>query len=200
MTHRTDDRLSRLAQRIRKGDIAAFEELFRECHAPLCEVVDSYVRSQGIAEEIVQDLFFVLWMKRENWDLTGSVLGYLSTAARNRALHHLRHQAIARRWSQQVNEDDPSSAAMSRRLPQPDEALDAKEIAETLRRAMDQLPPRTRLAAVLRWNHEMSHAEVATMMGISLKGVEKLLGTAKQKLREQLGDFLARPFLNDPRD
>jgi DNA-directed RNA polymerase specialized sigma24 family protein len=46
----------------------------------------------------------------------------------------------------------------------------------------------------------MSHAEVATMMGISLKGVEKLLGVAKQKLRERLGDLLARPFLNDSRD
>ena len=200
MAHRPDDHLSTLASRIRLGDIAAFEQLFRECHAPLCEVVDSYVRSQGIAEEIVQDLFFVLWMKRESWVVTESVLGYLSAAARNRALHHLRHQATARRWSERVSEDDPAGAAMSRRLPQPDEELDAKEIAETLRRAVDQLPPRTRLAAVLRWNHEMSHAEVATMMGISLKGVEKLLGVAKQKLREQLGDFLARPFLNDSRD
>ncbi|MGH7619470.1 MAG: hypothetical protein ACREPM_19815 [Gemmatimonadaceae bacterium] len=54
-----------LVQRIRGGDIAAFEQLFRELHAPLAEVVDSYVRSQSVAEEIVQDLFFVVWMKRE---------------------------------------------------------------------------------------------------------------------------------------
>ena len=36
-------------------DLATFEKLFRELHAPLCEVVDSYVRSQAVAEEIVQD-------------------------------------------------------------------------------------------------------------------------------------------------
>ncbi len=54
-----------LVQRIRSGDVSAFEELFRQLHAPLCEVVDSYVRSQDIAEEIVQELFFVVWVKRE---------------------------------------------------------------------------------------------------------------------------------------
>jgi DNA-directed RNA polymerase specialized sigma24 family protein len=46
----------------------------------------------------------------------------------------------------------------------------------------------------------MSHAEVATMMGISLKGVEKLLAVARQKLRERLGDLAAHPHLDDRSD
>jgi RNA polymerase sigma factor (sigma-70 family) len=61
------------------------------------------------------------------------------------------------------------------------------ERSVAVRRAIDQLPTRARLAVVLRWQHQMSHAEVAAAMGISNKGVEKLLSTAKAKLRVLLG-------------
>jgi RNA polymerase sigma factor (sigma-70 family) len=49
--------------------------------------------------------------------------------------------------------------------------------------AIDELPTRARLALVLQRDHEMSQAEIANAMGISVKGVEKLLATAKTKLR-----------------
>src|SRR5207253_11225454 len=40
------DSLAHLTDRVRRGDLAAFEELFRTMHAPLCEIADSYVQSQ----------------------------------------------------------------------------------------------------------------------------------------------------------
>ncbi|MEP6729756.1 MAG: sigma-70 family RNA polymerase sigma factor [bacterium] len=185
MTEPASDTLAELATRIQRGDEAAFEQLFRQCHAPLCEVVDSYVRSQAIAEEIVQDLFFVLWMKRAAWPVSESTLGYLSTAARNRALHHLRRLSVVQRWADRVG-DDAADVAMSQPFALPDQAAIASEEAAAVRRAIDQLPPRSRLAVVLRWDHGMSIAEVATMMGISVKGVEKLITGAKQRLRVSL--------------
>jgi RNA polymerase sigma-70 factor (ECF subfamily) len=188
MANRRHDHLSELAARIRLGDERAFEQLFRECHAPLCEVVDSYVRSQAVAEDIVQDLFFVLWMKREQWPVTDSLLGYLSAAARNRALHHLSRQAVARRFTERAGEN-PGDFAMSSPATQPDHAAETTEANAAVRRAIDKLPPRARVAVVLRWDHGMSIGDVATMMGISIKGVEKLIANAKQKLRLQLGSF-----------
>src|SRR6476646_5817812 len=75
------DSLAHLSDRVRRGDLAAFEELFRAMYAPLCEVADSYVRSQAIAEEIVQDLFFAIWMKRDRLPNVDSLQAYLFTAA-----------------------------------------------------------------------------------------------------------------------
>jgi RNA polymerase sigma-70 factor (ECF subfamily) len=181
------DPLLPLARRIRDGDVSAFEALFRALHAPLCEVVDSYVRSQAVAEEIVQELFFVVWVDRERFPEARSMRAYLFTAARNRAVHHLRHLAVARRWSER-SQPDPESA--SRRAP--DHLLEAHETELAVRRAIDNLPARTRVAFVLQWEYEMSHAEIATAMGISIKGVEKLLATAKAKLKGALGDHAAR--------
>lgn len=90
MSDRLVDPLVPLARRVRDGDIGAFETLFRTLHAPLCEVVDGYVRSQAVAEEIVQELFFVIWMDRERLPDARSIRAYLFGAARNRAVHHLR--------------------------------------------------------------------------------------------------------------
>jgi hypothetical protein len=77
---RRRDLLASLSDRVRRGDVAAFEELFHAMHAPLCEVADSFVQSQAIAEEIVQDLFFAIWTKREQLKRVDSLQAYLFTA------------------------------------------------------------------------------------------------------------------------
>jgi RNA polymerase sigma-70 factor (ECF subfamily) len=176
---------SSLVNRIRGGDVAAFEQLFRELHAPLCEVVDSYVRSQSVAEEIVQELFFVVWMKRERLR-EGSVRGYLFSSARNRALHHLRHQSVVRRWSQQ-SDIRPEVSGLGQGPAGADEVTESDERRRAVRRAIDRLPARSRLAFLLRWEHKMSNEEVAGAMDISIKGVEKLVTIARRHLRAALG-------------
>jgi RNA polymerase sigma-70 factor (ECF subfamily) len=180
------DPLVPLARRIRDGDIAAFEALFRALHGPLCEVVEGYVRSQAVAEEIVQDLFFVVWVDRERLIEARSLRAYLFGAARNRAVHHLRHQVVVKRWSDRERAELSSPAK-----PAPDRQLESSETEAAVREAIDRLPARTRVAFVLQWDYEMSHAEIATAMGISIKGVEKLIATAKAKLRQALGNHAA---------
>ena len=182
---RRGDSLAHLSDRVQQGDLAAFEELFRAMHAPLCEVADSYVQSQAIAEEIVQDLFFAIWMKRDRLPNVGSLQAYLFTAARNRSLHHLRHRAMVRRWTSWVGSGADVAGVAASPL-SADDALEADERRAMVRQAIDRLPPRARLALVLQRDHEMSQAEIAEAMDISLKAVEKLLASARQKLRPVL--------------
>jgi RNA polymerase sigma-70 factor (ECF subfamily) len=171
-------------RRIKAGDLSAFEEIFRELHAPLCDVVAGYVRSQDVAEEIVQDVFLAVWLKRATL-ATPSLRGYLFQAVRNRALQHLRHQAVVTR-SAQLLHARPDVAGIAGALPLPDDTLCASESRQRVRRAMDLLPPRARQALVLRVDHELSDAEIAESMGISRKGVEKLVAIAKRHLRATL--------------
>jgi RNA polymerase sigma-70 factor (ECF subfamily) len=51
-----------------------------------------------VAEEIVQDLFLTIWRKRATLVIETSVTTYLFTAARNRAMNHLRRERVVRRW------------------------------------------------------------------------------------------------------
>lgn len=71
-------------ERIRAGDIGAFETVFRTLAPPLCVFTRRFVGSAGAAEDIVQDLFLALWRQHETLDVHGSLVNYLYTAARNR--------------------------------------------------------------------------------------------------------------------
>lgn len=185
-----------LVQRIRAGDITAYEIVFRELHAPLCEVVDSYVHSQAVAEEIVQDLFFAVWVKRDSFSPT-SMRGYLFTAARNRALHHERHTSIVRRVARLLP-SRPDVAGIATASALPDAALYENEQRQRLHAAIAGLPERSRLAITLRVNHEMNDAQIAEAMGISAKGVEKLMSIARRRLKESLGSDSGSPTLATP--
>jgi RNA polymerase sigma-70 factor (ECF subfamily) len=185
-----------LGQRIRAGDVSAFEQLFRAMHAPLCEVVDAYVRSQDVAEDVVQDLFLTIWITRSELAWRESPRGYLFAAARNRAFHHLRHAALVRRRAAE-SATDPRVTGTGPAAPLPDHLVETAEARRRIRRVIDAMPPRTRLAAVLRWDHDMAHKDIAVAMGISTKGVEKLLGIAKSRLREELGEQSIRGMTAD---
>lgn len=182
-----------LLQRIRLGDESAFEELFRNLHPALCEVVNSYVRSDAVAEEIVQDLFFAVWTKRGTL-AADSLQGYLFRAARNRALHHTRHESIVRRAAL-LRPFRPEVSGIAHAPAATDANLYADERRQLLFNAIEQLPPRSRLAAVLKIDHAMTDREIAEAMDVSVKGVEKLLSIAKRHLSTLLRDRdLMLPF------
>jgi RNA polymerase sigma-70 factor (ECF subfamily) len=161
----------------------AFETIFSTHHATLCEIVDAYVGSQAIAEEIVQDLFYTIWKDRERLVVRDSLRSYLCTAARNRAVQHLRHGAVVLRFAQRAAADSQPARTPAAQL-----ALEQEETLSALRAAIANLPPRARLAVVLRWRHRQTNAEVAESMGVSVKAVEKLLASAMRRLRSEMRD------------
>jgi RNA polymerase sigma-70 factor (ECF subfamily) len=70
--------------------------------------------------------------------------------------------------------------------PLPDEAVQAAELARALGAAVDALPERRRLVVICRWRHQLSYAEIAQVLGISVKTVEVQMGRALAALRTQL--------------
>ena len=180
---------SDLLPRIRRGDVGAFEDVFRRYHASLREFAEGYLRSSTAAEEIVQDVFLAIWARRGALRIHSTLRAYLFAAVRNRALNSSRHDALVRRTLFGLVRDVEHFGVpgMGAAAPAPDDALDAGDRRASLGAAIGRLPPRSRLAVTLRWAHQLSHAEVAETMGISVKGVEKLLSIALRHLRLDLG-------------
>ena len=154
---------------------SGLEQLFRAHYAELREFAYRYVRSESVAEEIVQDVFLAVWTKRNDLVPRTTMRAYLFAAVRNRALHSTRHAAVARRFEE-------SERAFGGESTRSDDVEDAEQVA-ALTQAITALPGRTRLAIELRWLRQMSHAEVAEAMDISIKGVEKLLANGMRLLR-----------------
>jgi len=170
-----------LVRRIRLGDTVAFERVFRDHYGNLCDFVDGYVRSRSESEEIVQDLFFALWLRRADWKVTSTLRAYFFAVARSRALGWRRRDALERG----VDADSLVEALHTGRLG-PEYNSDATDEARRLHDAIAALPERARLAVRLRWLERMRYPEIVEAMGISLKGVEKLVTSALRAVRPAL--------------
>jgi RNA polymerase sigma-70 factor, ECF subfamily len=173
------------SERIRDGDEAAFEAAFHLYYGPLCDFVERHVRDPQATEEIVQEVFLRVWTRRGELAVRESLRAYLYGAARNRALSHLKRRGVERRWAEAA-ERQPELAVLGSAPPSPDDELRSREIAAAVQNAIERLPERARLVAALRWQHQLSHAEIAEAMGITVKGVENQLGRAARALRKSL--------------
>jgi RNA polymerase sigma-70 factor (ECF subfamily) len=175
--------------RVRSGDVQAFEALFRAYVEPLCAFAYSYVESQSLAQEIVQDLFTRLWERRDTLERPRSVRAYLYGATRNRVLNELRHARVEAAFLRRALRLESGSASGPRPVP-PEDELHAGALAVAVERAVAELPPRCREVFTLTRDSHLSYAEAAEALGISRKTVEIHMGRALAILRNKLREWL----------
>jgi RNA polymerase sigma-70 factor (ECF subfamily) len=160
--------------------------LFLTYHARLCAFASRYVGCPDTAEEVVEEVFLRIWAQRGPGDDRCSCSRrYLYTAVRNQALKVLDHERVVQR-SHGIVIRQEHIPGMSQPMIAADEKVQAEELADAVRHAIDQLPERCRQAYVLHRQQGMSYAEVAEVMGISVRTVETQLGRAAKALRVAL--------------
>jgi RNA polymerase sigma-19 factor, ECF subfamily len=172
-----------LLDRLRGGDEAAFNTIFRSLYAPLVRFAEGLVGSRAVAEEVVQDVMLELWRRREDLAEESSVQAYLFQSTRNRSYNHLRHERVVRR------SEPMARGEASRDAPAPSRVVE-DEIHVALRTAVAGLPDRTREVFELSRVHGLKYAEIAKVLDISIKTVEAQMGRALRTLRERLATWL----------
>lgn len=182
------ERDDRLAAGIRLGDEEACGALYRAYRQPLWELAYSYARSAAVAEELVHDVFLALWRGRASWEVRESVRAWLFASVRNRALNHLRHERVAGRVGSHAMTEE-AVPAMGSRPAGADADVEAGELEAAIREAVSALPERRRAAMLLRWQHDLSAAEIAKALGTSPESVRVLLTRARQELATFLERF-----------
>ena len=175
-------------ERIRQGDERAFSEVFHKHYAAMCRFVVSFVRSQDVAREIVQEIFYRIWKNRAEANIQGSLKAYLFGAARNHAINFIRKDRNSRYMIESATAEY-RTPGLARGFDAPDDTLLHSELVQAFDAALQRLPEGQRTVAILRWHHHMSHADIADALGISIKGVETQLGRAVKRLRGALARF-----------
>ena len=172
--------LASQARRIRSGDLAAFESLFRRLHPPLSRLALSLAPTTGEAEDAVQEAFARLWERRERIDPELSLDGYLARSVRNRLLNAVRDtQARRDRLDERAAAAAPSPA-------RPDELAHAATLRERLGAALQSLPTQQRRAIALTRFGGFSHAEAADAMDCSARTVNNHIVRGLRTLRDRL--------------
>jgi RNA polymerase sigma-70 factor (ECF subfamily) len=179
----------RWTEGVRAGDVAAFKTMFDACHDAVWVAIHRYVRNAAVADEITQDVFAWVWRHRATWDVRETVLTYLMSAARHRALNYLKREGVTARWESKAVVDVRISG-MGSGPSTPEEDVRAHELGAALEGAVAQLPARRREAFTLRTRDGLTNAQVARVMGVSVKCVELQLAKAIKTLRVALKDVL----------
>jgi len=172
-----------LQERIRAGDEAAFDSIFRTHYAQLVRMAESVVRERAVAEEVAQEVMLELWRRRESLELEQTFRAYLLRSTRNRALNHIRHQRIVARETE-------AAALESRHSPSAEDVTLGLELERTVRDAIDGLPDDCREVFEMSRDQGLRYAEIASALEISVKTVEKRMGRALAELRQRLAPWL----------
>jgi RNA polymerase sigma-70 factor (ECF subfamily) len=160
----------------------AFEWLFRHYFNDLCQEVYRITLDQHLAQDLVQEVLYELWRKRNQLNINSSLRAYLKRAVLNRTLNYLRDN---RHWSSE--EKLPDLAVTQQDA---NDQLREQELQVLLDAAIDELPEKCRMIFILSRYEELSYRDIAGQLGIAEKTVENQVSKALKYLRERLLPYL----------
>ncbi len=169
----------RTFQKIKKGDIQAFESLFHAYYSNLCRYASGIVSDDETAEEIVQDMFVNFWEKREMLNIDTSLKNYLYQSVKNRCLNQIKHNITRQNYLKGINVEEKFQI-------QPDEQFLANELAQKIEKSIQSLPEKRQKIFRMSREEGLKYSEIAERMNISQKTVETQMGLAIKTLREEL--------------
>lgn len=178
-----------LVDKIRSGDITAFETIFNKFYIYLCLLSEHLVRNQHDAEEIVSDVFMKVWNIREEFEITTSLKGYLIRAVYNASLNHIESNKYRKELTQSISGSDSELLIWDGNYPLGQ--LFEKEILEVLDQGINSLPDGCRQIFLLSRNENMKYSDIAQKQGISVNTVKTQMKIALSRLRENLKVFLS---------
>lgn len=176
----TETQIDTWCRRIRDADADAFEALYGALYEGLLRYAHSLLRQEAAAQDVVQQAFMEVWDMRERLDPDQSLKALLYRIVRNRAYNQKRNAANRRSKREEMTYDT--------RPPQddPQGALDAERLERRLNDWIDALPERQQEALRLSRFEDLSHDEIASVMGISPRTVNNHIVRALRRLREQV--------------
>jgi RNA polymerase sigma-70 factor (ECF subfamily) len=184
-----------ILHRLRKGDEAAFLELYRRRQAAIYRFALHMSGSAAAAEDITQEVFLTLFREDCGYDpARGTVSGYLFGIARKLVLRQIE------RGRSDVSLESAADELAQPELSVEDDVLGRlthREGIEALRRAVVTLPRRYREVVVLCDLEEVDYAEAAVILGCPIGTVRSRLHRARALLLEKLDrDRRSRPSVD----
>lgn len=147
---------------------------------PLVRLAALLVRDADAAPDVVQDCYEAVWRLQPRVSDPEHLVAYLRKAVLNRSRSRLRRMRTVNRFLAQARPEDP--------VPPADRALLAAERHRELLDRIDRLPARQREVIVLRYYLELSEAETAEAIGVSVGTVKSSAHRAIATLRRTLED------------
>lgn len=172
--------LAELVARAKGGHHDAWAEIYTLFAPGIFRFCRRAMPSREDAEDATSEVFLKLRSKLEQYDSSRPFNAWLYRVAANHCWDLLRR----RRVRQDLETGDIESMPLEHADPGQLEKLISEKSRDEVRKALDQLPDRTRMALTLRYYSEMSYDEIAETLGVRRAFVGVLLLRARHQLRQ----------------
>jgi RNA polymerase sigma-70 factor (ECF subfamily) len=194
-----------LVRALAAGEERAFNELVGRHHRSLVRLARNFVRSEAVAEEVVQDTWCAVITGIERFEGRSSLKTWLFSICVNKARTRAERERRMTPFSALAGEDDEGQplpfedrftpdgrwAAPPRGWDDPERRTVSLELREELRAALAGLPERQRLVVSLRDVEGLSSEEVCELLDLSPGNERVLLHRGRSRLRALLAGALA---------
>lgn len=173
---------TRLIARVGKRESGAVREIVEKKLPRIVALATRMLGDRDEADDVAQEAFMRIWKAAPDW-VPGAARfdTWLHRVTLNLCYDRLRRHREASMSDELPEQEDAA--------PLPDERIEASDTNQRLTSALARLPARQREALVLQYYQELSNAETADLMGVSVEALESLLVRARRNLRTALEDL-----------
>ncbi len=182
---KNDLQIQNLLDRISKNDEKALQQLFELYGDGLLRFSVSIIKKKELAEEVVCDVFFQLWLQRKKISSIENIKAYLFTATKNTTLNYLEKEKRVR-----FSSLDDISVTLPIDEICPETELISAELRNAIEQAIQHLPERCKLIFSLAKIEQFKYKEIAQILGISVKTIDHQLTIALKKIGEAIEQHL----------
>ena len=178
-----------------EGREDAYRELIKRYERPVFSLIYRMVRDTETAEDLAQETFIKVLNNIDRYRPEFKFSSWLFKIANNITIDHLR-----RRQLDTISIDGAPDALTGERAratsvtlasggESPLEAMESRELGESIEKAIARLRPEYRACIILRHVEDYSYDEIAEIVKLPLGTVKTYIHRARQELRQHLGDL-----------
>lgn len=165
-----------------KKDGDAYKFLYKQYQPVLLQFATAYLKAKEPAEEIVNDVLYKVWQKKENIAAISNLRAFLFTAVRNACLNLMiklkeEQSFLSGIPVQELTSIDPESIVIS------------TELSDCIRNAIQSLPPRCRQIYEMVRIEGLRNKDVAEQLDLSVNTIDVQLAIALKKLVQAVSAF-----------
>ncbi len=165
-----------LEDSLRNNKKETLEKLFKKYYKVLVIFAKNYVKDRSIAEDLVQDVFVMLFEKADTIQIHSSIKSFLYTSVRNHTLNYIKKTKNDIFDNEAINYDY--------RITDDEQIIDIAELSEKLYKAIELLPKQNKKIFKLSRLDGYTNQEIADQLGLTKRTVETHITNALKKLRE----------------
>jgi RNA polymerase sigma-70 factor, ECF subfamily len=176
------------------GDETSFNYLVEKFHRPMIHFLFRMVHNQAVAEELAQEVFLRVYRARESYRAEARFTTWLYRIATNLAVNlarDTRHERSAQTvYLDAPDEETGTTPDLADDVITAEEQLVRNERMKAIRKHVDELPERQKLAVLMHKYQDMDYKQIGEALKLSESATKSLLFRAYQTLRTKLKDFV----------